>query len=648
MTTPNPLNFLDKFAAKAGAAGRPFNPFRRQKVKREFTRQIIKTTSWDEFDWKTIRRDKEIDKAITDLYLGDLKNPEDRPGYLNAPELIQDIFMCFLKPVPMLHKKWEVKRDARLNGKFVEQLMALTDYERLHDQTMTDVMLSRMATIVVIEALQEMIKQHREAVKEANRQRQESGDIPPGDLPPSNGGEGWDEESGQGGSKSGGQGGGEGNAQGSPGKANENTGQSQQGDQDPGEPGEEQEQPETPWDNENEMREQMKRELEEQRKREEEGGASQGEFSGQNDATGEHGDDGESEDGEGEGEEGEGNLDDLEREFDDMDLDEIEESDWESMFDGVDFGRHVNSALGKAADSIQELDDLRKGVGIDDAEWKMMDPTERLKIAERLNTPRMKQIADLVGRMKRFALSKQATKVIDAPHEIYDVEMGNDIRRVLRSEFAFLGHPSTRVLFYKKYLDHELLQYKERGHEDVGKGPMIVCIDNSGSMGGAPENWAKGVAEAMRRVCADQRRDFYAMYFETNRHRERFDFPMGQGPFEKVLSFLAVSAGGGTEFDGVLTEALQRCETMFESEGKGKADIVFITDGEAYLDQAWIDKFVKRRDEIGARIFGIYISAYDSSRGSATRLLEKFCQVVVPVKALEVNDEASDLLFSSL
>lgn len=631
---------LAKFAKKSGRSLSPF----RQKIRREFTRQIIKTTSWDEFDWKTVRRDKEIDQAITDLYLGDLKNPEDRPGYLNAPELIQDIFMCFLKPVPMLHKKSEVKKDARLNGKFVEQLMALTDYERLHDQTATDVMLSRMATIVVIEALQEMIKQHRDAVKQANEERRKQGDIPPDQLPPSNGGDSWDEESGQGQGKSSGQGGGEGNADGTPGK-NENTGKSQQGDQDPGDPGDsgdEQEQQDAPWESEKEMRDRIKQELAEQAKAEEEGGASQGEFSGQNadDSTGDE--------GEGDGDEGEGNLDDLEREFDEMDLDELDETDWEQMFGDVDFGRHVNGALQKAADEIEELDDLRKGVGIDDAEWKMMDPTERLKIAERLNTPRMKKIADMVGRMKRFAMSKQATKVIDTPHEIYDVEMGNDIRRVLRSEFAFLGHPLTKILFYKKFIDRELLQYKERGHEDVGKGPMIVCIDNSGSMSGAPENWAKGVAEAMRRVCAEQRRDFYAMYFETNRHRERFEFLMGQGPFEKVLAFLSVSAGGGTEFDGVLTEALQRCETMFDSEGKGKADIVFITDGEAYLDKAWIDQFVEKRDKIGARIFGIYISAYDSSRGSATRLLEKFCQVVVPVKALEVNDESSDLLFSTL
>lgn len=643
MTQSASFNFAERFARKSGRAISGFRTAKR----REFTRQIIKTTSWDEMDWKTVRRDADIDAAITDLYLGDINNPEERPGYLNAPELIQDIFMTFLKPVPMLHKKYEVKRDARLNGKFVEQLMALTDWERLHDQTLTDMALSKMATTIVIEALAEMIKQHREAVKKANEERQKGGDrIPQDQLPPSNGGGSWDEESGQGQGQSNGQGGGEGNAQGTPGKS-EGKGDSQVGDQDPGEPGEGNDEPqEMPWDSEHEMREQMRKEIEEQAKREQEAGASQGEFKGeQGSGDGSDADDEGDEEGDGEGE---GNLDDLERENDEFDLDELEETDWEQMFKDVDLGRHVNGALQQAANDIQELDDLRKGVGIDDAEWKMMDPTERLKVAERLNTPRMKAIADMVGRMKRFAMSKQATKIIDAPHEIFDVEMGNDIRRVLRSEFAFLGHPETKILFYKRFIDRELLQYKERGHEDVGKGPMIVCIDNSGSMSGAPENWAKGVAEAMRRVCAEQRRDFYAMYFETNRHRERFEFPQGQGPFEKVLTFLSVSAGGGTEFDGVLDEAIQRCETMFENEGKGKADIVFITDGEAYLDDGWIERFNEKRDKIGARVFGIYISAYDSSRGSATRLLEKVCQTVVPVKALEVNDDASDILFSTL
>jgi uncharacterized protein with von Willebrand factor type A (vWA) domain len=156
------------------------------------------------------------------------------------------------------------------------------------------------------------------------------------------------------------------------------------------------------------------------------------------------------------------------------------------------------------------------------------------------------------------------------------------------------------------------------------------------------------VAEALRRICQDQDRDFHAVYFETNRHRERFDFPKGKSDFEKVLKFLSVSAGGGTEFDGVLTEALGKCAQMFDEKQQGKADIVFITDGEAYLDAAWIKKFVEERDRIGVRVFGIYISAYDSTRSSACKLLESFCQIVIPVKALAVNDEAAATIFSQV
>jgi uncharacterized protein with von Willebrand factor type A (vWA) domain len=261
----------------------------------------------------------------------------------------------------------------------------------------------------------------------------------------------------------------------------------------------------------------------------------------------------------------------------------------------------------------------------------------------------MKQIADMVGRMKRFAISKQAQKIIDAPHEIFTVEQGNDLRRVLRSEFGFLGTPETKIEFYRRYAAGELLQYKERGHEDVGKGPIICCIDNSGSMGGAPENWAKGVAEALRRICQDQDRDFHAIYFETNRHRERFDFPKGKGPFEKIMAFLGISAGGGTEFDGVLTEALNKAVTFFEGKPEhGKSDIVFITDGQAYLDQGWIDRFNEERKQHGVRVFSIYISAYDSSRGPAMKLLESFSDVAIPVKALEVNDDTTSQLFSTI
>lgn len=638
-------NAQNRFAARGGMR----NGRRGTHIRPQHTRSIVKVSRIDEVEWtgnvgrndeltelymfdriEGVRNDPEVDAAISDIFFGDINNPEERAPYYNAPELFRDIFMAFYKPQPTMYKKVEVKKDARLNQKFIVQLMELSTYEEVHEYTMTDTETSKEAMLSFVDVVKEMIKQHREAVEKANEERlddQPDGPKQPGDdkiwdqsdRPESNKPDKGDGNPGnQGGNNS-------------PG-ANKDQGGKSQFDDKEGQEGDDDEgdgQSQEDWDY---------HDLDDD---ENEGGSDE---SGSDDGESGEGDD------EDEGD-ADAMLDNLDREFnEDYDQGEYdEESDWEQMLDGMDLGRLANSALTDYAEEQRELNDVRSGVGIDDAEWKMMDPKERLRIAKQLSTPRMKQIADMVGRMKRFAISKQAQKIIDAPHEIFTVEQGNDLRRVLRSEFGFLGTPETKIEFYRRYAAGELLQYKERGHEDVGKGPIICCIDNSGSMGGQPENWAKGVAEALRRICQDQDRDFHAIYFETNRHRERFDFPKGKGPFEKVMAFLGISAGGGTEFDGVLTEALGKAKTFFEGKPEhGKSDIVFITDGQAFLDQGWIDRFNEERREAGVRVFSIYISAYDSSRGPAMTLLNSFSDVAIPVKQLEVNDDTTSTLFAQI
>jgi hypothetical protein len=70
--------------------------------------------------------------------------------------------------------------------------------------------------------------------------------------------------------------------------------------------------------------------------------------------------------------------------------------------------------------------------------------------------------------------------------------------------------------------------------------------------------------------------------------------------------------------------------------------------GSARLDQGWIDRFNDKRREAGVRVFSIYISAYDSSRGPAMQLLESFSDTAIPVKALEVDDQTTAELFLTI
>lgn len=343
---------------------------------------------------------------------------------------------------------------------------------------------------------------------------------------------------------------------------------------------------------------------------------------------------------------------DSEFEADSEDAEDQAEADWEAQFDealsGVDIDRLTNKGLESAFDEIEEIESSRKGIGLEDGEWYSMNPESRMAMADKLRTKEMKELAEVIGRMKRFALGVKAQRIVDVPHEAYDVEQGNDLRRVLRAQFALLGHEETKAEFYRRYFEKELLQFKMRGTEDVGKGPIVIAIDKSGSMMGAPFRWAMGVAEALRRFAAEEERDYYAMFFGNNNDRERFDFPKGKGPFDKVLAFLGTQANGGTQFDGVLTEALEKASKSFDGDGKGKADIVFVTDGMSHLDESWIKQFNEERNRVGVRVYSVYIGgSYDYGHtGGPLGLLEKISDATIPVT--ELKPESVEAIFQKV
>ena len=87
----------------------------------------------------------------------------------------------------------------------------------------------------------------------------------------------------------------------------------------------------------------------------------------------------------------------------------------------------------------------------------------------------------------------------------------------------------------------------------------------------------------------------------------------------------------------VSPEALEKASKSFDADGKGKADIVFITDGMAHLDENWIKQFNAERERVGVRLYSVYIGgAYDMRyNGGPVGLLEKISDVVIPVADLK-------------
>lgn len=362
---------------------------------------------------------------------------------------------------------------------------------------------------------------------------------------------------------------------------------------------------------------------------EQEGKPEKGKPQDQADEQQEQPEEGEDEQDEPEGQDGEGDSGDENDDGEGNGEDEDEEDD--DLDD--DLARLLEEGMNDLANDLRDLESIRRSIGLEDGEWRMMSPEKRLALLQRFQSPEMRQLAEMVGRMKRFALSLQADKILDVPHEIYNVTKGDDVQHLLGSEFALLAHPDTRYEFYRRYLDKELLQFALRGKTNANQGPIAIGIDRSGSMDGHPLSWAMAVAESLRQICQEQKRDFFALFFDHRvQNQHLFHFKGGQAAFDDVLRFLSVGADGGTDFQEPLDKLLQVVSGAYNS-GLDKADIVFLTDGQAHLDPEWQAKFRAEKERVGCRVFGVFIGGARDMR-YATPTMDAFSDVVVSVHEL--------------
>lgn len=249
---------------------------------------------------------------------------------------------------------------------------------------------------------------------------------------------------------------------------------------------------------------------------------------------------------------------------------------------------------------------------------------------------KLKKLAQLAGRMRRFAAQKQRSKADYSREEISDIITGDDISRLLPSELAKLSHPRLRMDFYRNYYEQNLLCYELKGKEREIKGPIVVCIDNSGSMGGEREIWSKAVALALLDIAKNQNRSFALLYFDT-RVTLRLVWGRGKTPpdWNKVMDAMEYFSGGGTDFEPALKEAVG---IIRDEEKYKKADIVFITDGQA--SESYAGTFKDKRKELGFTAYGILL------QDGNERTLKTYCDQVLKVEDLTGPNTATDTVFA--
>lgn len=266
------------------------------------------------------------------------------------------------------------------------------------------------------------------------------------------------------------------------------------------------------------------------------------------------------------------------------------------------------------------------GQGIGGSEEPQYDsPEQALSIADMwANNELLKQVAALYGKLDKSFQFERAKRIVGGADEIVDIMLGDELRRVLPSELALLADPDYEDEFYMRYLNSELAVYDTVGEEQAGRGPVVMCVDESGTMRGERNIWAKAISLCLLNLCRREKRDFAYVAWASTHQCDVHLFPTKKPLMaQDVVDCASHFFGGGTS---PLTGIAAGVEILDKAPEFKKADLVFVTDGEA----GWGPEDERMRswcEQKGVRIWGIGV-------GRTFGYLGKLC----PEGTVDIND----------
>lgn len=125
-----------------------------------------------------------------------------------------------------------------------------------------------------------------------------------------------------------------------------------------------------------------------------------------------------------------------------------------------------------------------------------------------------KRVTDRMGRLQSVLTGAMADRVKYAPSTPVKMTFGNNLSLALKHQFVHLGE-ETEPLLKKQWIGHELAQREVTGIVRAGKGPIIMCIDTSGSMFGTKMEWAMALAGAIGWAAAKRKREVAYVYYSS-------------------------------------------------------------------------------------------------------------------------------------
>jgi len=225
------------------------------------------------------------------------------------------------------------------------------------------------------------------------------------------------------------------------------------------------------------------------------------------------------------------------------------------------------------------------------------------------------KIKELTRKMGRNYISEEKKKQIKIPQasksEMYGTHRSDDVMRMLPSELLNLEDDTLETLFYARLLEKNLLTYELQGVTFVNEeesettkkrtGPVVACLDTSGSMQGMPLLKAKALLLAIANILKKEDRSLHVLLFGSTREIREFSMD-GKNDSALLLKFLQQGFAEGTDFETPLKRAF---EIITSQSSFKKADVLMISDGDCSLTSDFVESVKNQKEILNCMIYSV-------------------------------------------
>lgn len=245
--------------------------------------------------------------------------------------------------------------------------------------------------------------------------------------------------------------------------------------------------------------------------------------------------------------------------------------------------KSASSALAKVHDGAEAADAVTKLLEESDAWGRNRGALREVPLAELLalaalldKDPFVRGVLELAGRFS-VALRRRPTRggAGKGRSEVLGVGVGAEIDRLAASERVLFAHPLYRRVVLARALERRALVTEMQGPKSKGRGPIIVLVDTSASMGTERTKLAKALALSLALRAGQTGRPFHLLTFGAPGEIHETSFRTRDDFLRRLYGCIGVAFGGGTDFDGPLRRV---CE-LVQAAPWSTADAIFVTDG---------------------------------------------------------------------